>query len=235
MLLGKRSNDITGKKFGSLLAIKPSHKKTNTLYWLFKCDCGNDHIARGNIVVHASKKGDAELPSCGCIEMKRKTKHGYRTARNTHPAYMAYRGIMNRCYVKSDVGYKWYGGIGVTICDEWKDNPKAFCKWAISNGWKKGLHIDKDILCEMNGIRPHVYSPDTCQWVTAKENVGFATNRDNYGKHPNVKLSHDCVAEIVYKYFSGKNTNISSLAREYNVGPSAVSNIIRKAKSSVTS
>lgn len=229
MKLGKHAKNLTNQTFGSLTAIKPTRKVNGMVYWEFRCICGAIHKARGNTVVHqATKKKDPELPSCGCIEKARKTKHGFRTIHNTHPAYRAYRGMMTRCYNPNSPEYRWYGALGVTVCDEWKNNPQAFVYWAIQNGWKKGLHIDKDILCELQGIIPHIYSPSTCQWVSAKTNVGFATNRDNYGKHPNIKLSHEQVAEIKRKYFTGEITNKSQLARDYGVTPNTIYGLFKQ-------
>lgn len=96
-------------------------------------------------------------------ELARKTKHGYRKAKDTHPAYRAYRGMMSRCYDTNNSAYKWYGAIGITVCDEWKNNPQAFVEWSINNGYPKDWYIDKDILCKAKGIYPHIYSPETCQ------------------------------------------------------------------------
>lgn len=226
--LGKRSKDITGQQFGSLTAIRFSHLGPNrTAYWEYQCKCGNSHVARANTVSHQTKtKNDPELPSCGCVELARKTKHGYRKAKDTHPAYKAYRAMMDRCYNPNTYGYKWYGAVGVTVADVWKNDPKVFVEWAIQSGWKPGLHIDKDILCEEKGIFPHIYGPETCQWVTAKVNVGFATNRDNYGEHPNIKLSHYEVAELLDTYFSGECEIQKELALRYGVTASTVRRLI---------
>ena len=230
--------DITNQQFGSLTAVKFLYTKNQLAYWEYQCKCGKKHVARANMVTYVCRiKADPELPSCGCVELTRKTKHGFRKVKNTHPAYKIYRGIMDRCYNPSSPVYQWYGAVGVTVCDAWKNNPAAFVEWAITNGWAKGLHIDKDILSQQLGISPHVYSPATCQWVTPKVNVGAATNRDNYGKHPNVRLSHAQVVEIERLYFSGEETNQSALARQFGLkSPSSVQRLIAlaKARSGVT-
>jgi hypothetical protein len=204
--MNTRVKDITNQQFGSLKAIQFNHSHDRQAYWQYQCVCGKIHTTRANTVSYQAKKalakGDHELPSCGCVELARKTKHGYRTVKETHPLYRAYRGIMSRCYDKNNHEYKWYGEVGTTICDEWKNNPIAFIEWSLANGWEKSLHIDKDIKSKELGIFPPVYSPETCQWVSAKVNVSFSTNRDNYGKHPNVKLSHQEVREIVQLYNS---------------------------------
>lgn len=223
-----RIKDITGIKFGSLTAIKVAYVKNRMAYWEYSCVCGKTHIARANIVTHqATSKNDPELPSCGCIEVARKTKHGFRKANDTHPAYRAYRGMMSRCYNPNDTNYKWYGALGVTVADCWKNNPEAFVKWSLENGWDKNLHIDKDIKCKAMGIYPHIYSPDTCTWTTAQTNVAEATNRTNYGKHPNIKLSQAEVDEILRLYFSEEVTNQSELARMYGVTPSSIWRLIQ--------
>lgn len=221
--------DITNERFGSLMAKQFSHKDTTgNAFWVFQCDCGKTHTARANTIKHQTKKYqslDPEIPSCGCVELARKTKHGYRKASNTHPLYKAYRGMMDRCYNENTYGYQWYGEIGVTVCDEWLNNPEGFIEWGLANGWVKGLHIDKDILSEQLNIHPHIYSPTTCQFVSAKVNVGFATNRDNYGKHPNIRLSHTDVEEILQLHAEGLNG--VEISAKFNVGSAAIYNIFK--------
>jgi hypothetical protein len=234
-MLSKHSIDLTGQRFGSLVAVAPKYKEADMWYWEFKCDCGSTHIARGNTIKHQAKLQKEGIPSCGCVELANKTKHGFRKAKDTHPAYRAYRGMINRCYNPKDANYKWYGAVGVTVCDEWLNKPAAFVQWSIDNGWNHGLHVDKDILCKKLNIIPHVYSPTTCQWVTPQANVAFATNRDNFGKHPNVRLSNDEVCEIERLYFSGEQTNMSELARQFGLmSSSSIHRIIKIAKSKVS-
>lgn len=228
-----RTKDITNQVFGSLTATRLMFVKNRMAHWEFRCKCGKDHVARANTVAYQAKiKNDPELPSCGCVELARKTLHGFRKAKDTHPAYKAYRGMMDRCYNENSVTKEWYLDKGVTVCDEWRGNPKAFVEWAISSGWKPGLHLDKDILSNELGISPPIYSPQTCQWVTPKVNVGYATNRDNYGKHPNVKLSHEEVATLLGKHFL-ENTPQTELAEMFGVSPSSVNRLVRIAKGAV--
>lgn len=230
--MSRKRKDITGQTFGSLTAKSYSYSSANHLaFWDYVCACGKQHTARANTVAYVARKGDPELPSCGCIEKARKTKHGFRTVKDTHPLYRTYRGMMTRCYDPNDSSYKWYGAIGVAVCAEWLNNPEAFIKWGLANGWSKEYQIDKDILCDSLQIHPHIYSPTTCQFVSAKVNVGYACNRDTYGKHPNVKLSHADVEEILRLYFSGEETNQSALARQFGLlAPSSVGRLIQLEK-----
>ena len=51
--------------------------------------------------------------------------------------YPLWKSIKYRCYCKTCKSYKNYGGRGITMCDEWKDDFTSFCKWAIENGYKE--------------------------------------------------------------------------------------------------
>lgn len=74
------------------------------------------------------------------------------------------RNMRSRCYSPKDKNYEWYGAKGVTICDEWLQNPKSFEDWALSNGYQYDLTIDR--------INPSLgYSPDNCRWIPNSENA----------------------------------------------------------------
>jgi len=87
-----------------------------------------------------------------------------------HPLYRIWAGILARCYTPSASNYSIYGGKGVRVCDLWKNDFTSFYKWALSNGWKKGMQIDKDILAKKKNVAANMYSPDLCSIVTSKEN-----------------------------------------------------------------
>lgn len=80
------------------------------------------------------------------------------------PAYAVWCRMKTRCYNTKGRVYKYYGGKGITICDEWQD-VSVFVKWLYSQGWKpkSGFAIDR--------IDPEKgYSPDNCRVISAKEN-----------------------------------------------------------------
>ena len=69
---------------------------------------------------------------------------------------------------KENFDYERYGGRGISVCAEWH-KAENFIKWALENGYKKWLQIDR---IDNNGN----YCPDNCRWVTAKQN---SRNRRN--------------------------------------------------------
>lgn len=125
----------------------------------YKCVCGTEKILPMFKVWYFKTK------SCGCLKAKlvskATTKHGLRQ----HPLYKIWRNIKSRCNVSTSPDYKNYGGRGVRMCEEWENDFMAFYNWAISNGWKKGLDVDKD--SKGNNL---LYSPLYCTILTHKDN-----------------------------------------------------------------
>lgn len=78
--------------------------------------------------------------------------------------------MVQRCYNPNNKDYKYYGKKGVKVYEKWRENPNAFYEWAINNGYKEGLTIDR--------INPDGnYEPDNCRWVT------MAVNNANKSVH----------------------------------------------------
>ena len=95
----------------------------------------------------------------------------------TTPLYAIWNGIRQRCYNPKRKDYSRYGGLGVTMANEWKDDPLAFQQWCLANGWKPGLVVDKDIKCRELGISPAIYAPHTVSFITVKENAKEANGK----------------------------------------------------------
>ena len=64
--------------------------------------------------------------------------------------------MMRRCYNPKSVMYKDYGAKGISVCEEWH-NRDFFRKWAMENGYKKGLKLER-----IDGSKG--YSPDNCRF-----------------------------------------------------------------------
>lgn len=151
--------DLTGKKFGRLTVIKlMGVGKDRYSLWFCECDCGNTKLA------HAGRLRNGTLRSCGCLhseQAKENYKHCIKHGLSQTRIYSIWKGMLERCENSKSKVYKHYGERGITICEEWKDI-KTFYDWALNNGYKDNLEIDR---IDNNGN----YEPSNCKWSTRKE------------------------------------------------------------------
>lgn len=156
------SRDIVGERFGSLTVLrrvedKVSPKGYKKPQYECVCDCGNKKVVvKGNLLT-------GNTTSCGCykeeLDHKRFLKHGY--AENPDKLYQKWLSMRNRCLNPNATGYENYGGRGIKVCAEW-DDYEVFREWAIDQGYKEGLTIDR---IDVDGN----YEPNNCRFTTMKE------------------------------------------------------------------
>jgi len=115
--------------------------------------------------------------ACGCLlEAYRKKAIRPECWKNAQPIpitklYKVYRGILNRCYNPKSRAYSYYGGRGITVCEEWKNDYEFFKTWAELNGYTEGKSIDR-----INNNKG--YYPANCHWTTSDiQNINNRRNR----------------------------------------------------------
>ena len=150
--------DLTGRRFGLLTVLGQGERSNGgAIRWRCLCDCGKETI------VLTGHLNNGHTTSCGCVNrkavLKSATKHGGARTK----LYILFHGMHDRCEREKNSHYKWYGGRGIKVCDEWSDFVK-FKEWALSHGYQEGLTIDR--------INPDGnYCPENCEWVTRSENL----------------------------------------------------------------
>lgn len=155
-----KSKDITGQRFGKLIAIKKvgTDNRRNAI-WLCKCDCGNDCQ---RIVAELTKNKNH---SCGCLaneHLKNMAKNNTTHGMTKTGIYRSYKAMMSRCYREKDIHFNAYGKRGISVCDEWKGHPKTFIEWGLQHGWEEHLTLER---INVNGN----YEPSNCKWIPMSE------------------------------------------------------------------
>ena len=176
-------NDITGQRYGRLVVKEKVDIVNNRSMWKCLCDCGNEKIVRSHDLQRGSVK------SCGCLRKEAQLKSSLTHGLSKTRIHKEWRGILHRCKNPSASHYENYGGRGITVCDEWKEDFMAFYEWSMQNGYADNLTLDRK-------DNDKGYSPDNCRWVTHMENC------HNRGKRKDCKSSHSGVRKNVFK--SGK-------------------------------
>lgn len=190
---------MIGQKFGRLTVIEelPERKNRNKVYKCL-CDCGK----YTDVIGYHLRSGKTK--SCGCLkaingkkQCELRITHG-----KTHTRlYIIFKNMKTRCYNKHFKKYKYYGGRGIVVCDEWLNDFMAFYNWSMNNGYNDSLTIDR---IDVNGN----YEPSNCRWITMKEQLNNTSQ--------NVYLTYNNKTKTMSEWAEDLNLNYGTIqSRHY--------------------
>ena len=185
-----RKLNLTNQKFDRLTVLRCAGHQGKKVLWECQCECGKITYNCTNALTSGKSK------SCGCLRTERlikySTKHNQRHTR----IYELWKAMKNRCYNSNISCYKNYGGRGIKVCDEWKNDFQAFYNWSMDNGYNESLSIDR---IDNNGN----YEPSNCRWT------------DRTTQANNTRTNH-------YITFNGETKTLTQWAREYSLNVSCL-------------
>lgn len=193
--------DLTGQIFDRLTVIEKTDKRDSngSVIWLCRCACTNEILVKSNSLTSGHTK------SCGCINKERASefcKTHFRTHNlRTHRLYNTWEHMKQRCYNKNNKDYKNYGARGIIVCNEWLDDFMIFYSWAISNGYRDDLTLDR---VNVNGN----YEPNNCRWATQGE--------QNNNKQSHHKLTYNGETLTLAQWSERVNIPYNTLERRIN-------------------
>lgn len=111
--------------------------------------------------------------------------------------YTTWKNIRQRCYNGELPYYPNWGGRGISVCKEWRDDFLSFRRWALASGYKKGLTIDR-----MNNDGD--YEPSNCRWATQQQQQEQRRLRKDaklcYKDAENIRKDNRTLAQIASDY-----------------------------------
>lgn len=140
----------------------PLHSRSSNGTPLFARQCAQC----GAVAIVDRRRLGKPCPPCA---MRARRTHGFSAGGKLHPIYALLNSLKARCHSPSATHYAYYGGRGISVCREWRDDPAAFVAWATANGWRRGLALDR---IDADGD----YRPENCRFITPQEN-GQRTRR----------------------------------------------------------
>lgn len=175
--------ELTGQRFGRLLAIEPGEVVSpgRNLTWICRCDCGNTVVVKGSLLKRGSTR------SCGCLSKEITSKINHTHGMTGTKIRGVWHTMVHRCTDPKTISYPTYGGRGIGVCEKWLSFEGFYED--MGGSYQEGLTLDRK---DNNGD----YCKENCRWVTYKEQA----NNTRSNKILTIKGERLTLAQACEKY-----------------------------------
>lgn len=161
--MGFKLIDLTGQVFGKLTVTEFAYRKNKTSYFKCLCNCGNTSY------VSSQNLRKSHSSSCGCSKgefiTNKKITHGLSGTR----IHRIWRNMLSRCYRESHHNFKWYGALGIKVCERWH---------TFINFYNDTIHgYSDELTLDRFPNKAGHYQPDNFRWATPKQQAN--NRKDN--------------------------------------------------------
>lgn len=119
--VGRAKRNRIGDTYGNLVVVElVGVDKHHNALWKCKCACGNT-VTKSGVALNNGAKQCTRKCKLGVH-----VKHGGTTHETRSKEYAAWSDMKRRCFNPNSPNYKHYGGRGISVCDEWVNDFKAF-------------------------------------------------------------------------------------------------------------
>lgn len=169
--------------------------------WKIRCkECGREFIRGSNLVKAPSKI------TYNCFHKRFNGQDvNYDNRWKNQRIKAIYYKIITRCYNEDNKDYRFYGAKGISVYQDWLDNPIHFEEWALANGYEDNLTIDRK-----NETKD--YSPDNCRWITMEENARWKSTTNRIDVDGEIKSGQQWA-----KYLGFSQNVINTYIRKYGM------------------
>lgn len=186
--------ELTNETFGNWRVLYRNGSTPNKAA-VWRCEC--TLCQREYDVVGASLRNGSSTMCVSCS-----AKQNHLKPYSYDKIKIVFRGMKGRCYNPNHRSYPHYGAKGITIYDEWLENPPAFYEWAYANGYAPGMSIER-----RDNSKP--YSPENCKFIPR---TGQSSNRSN-SMSITIEGKTKCLAEWCRDYGINENVVRSRISR----------------------